>query len=84
MTDCTFCGTSLKLGTGKMYVKKEGTIYFFCSNKCEKNMLKLGRNPRFVKWTKAYHVEKEIVKSGGKEKLKKEKEALKEKAKAKK
>jgi len=23
-------------GTGKMYVKKDGTVYFFCSSKCEK------------------------------------------------
>ena len=26
-----------------MYVKKDGTIYLFCSSKCEKNRIKLGR-----------------------------------------
>jgi large subunit ribosomal protein L24e len=37
-------------GTGKMFVKKDGSTLFFCSSKCEKNMLKLGRSPRNVKW----------------------------------
>jgi len=37
-----------------MYVKDDGTIYFFCSSKCRKNMLKLKRDPRKLKWTKKY------------------------------
>jgi large subunit ribosomal protein L24e len=41
-------------GTGTMYVKVDGTIYNFCSMKCEKNLLKLGRAPRYLKWTKAF------------------------------
>jgi large subunit ribosomal protein L24e len=48
---CSFCGNSIPHGTGKMYVKTSGEIYYFCSNKCEKNMLKLRRVPRRVKWT---------------------------------
>jgi large subunit ribosomal protein L24e len=39
-------------GTGKMFVKKDGTIFFFCSSKCQNNH-KLGRVPRRVPWTKA-------------------------------
>jgi len=39
-------------GRGIMYVKRDGTVYYFCSSKCEKNMLKLRRNPRKVKWVK--------------------------------
>lgn len=39
-------------GTGKMYVKKDGAVYFFCSSKCEKNKIKLNRVPRKVKWVK--------------------------------
>ncbi len=35
-----------------MLVKKTGKILFFCSNKCEKNMLKLRRKPARFKWTK--------------------------------
>jgi large subunit ribosomal protein L24e len=37
-------------GTGKMYVKVSGQILYFCSMKCEKNLLKLGRIPREHKW----------------------------------
>lgn len=37
-----------------MYVRRDGRIFYFCSGKCEKNMLKLKRNPRKLKWTKKY------------------------------
>ncbi|HXY87834.1 MAG TPA: 50S ribosomal protein L24e [Candidatus Acidoferrales bacterium] len=47
---CSFCGGFVELGTGKMYVRREGTIYFFCSSKCENNHM-LGRIPRRVAWT---------------------------------
>ena len=46
-------------GTGKLYSKIDGTTYYFCSKKCEKNQLKLKRNPVRVKWTNAYHKVKE-------------------------
>ncbi len=39
-------------GTGKMFVKRDGTIFYFCSTKCQNNQ-KLGRVPRRVAWTKA-------------------------------
>ena len=57
---CSFCGHEIEPGTGKMYVLKDGTVYYFCSSKCQKNMLKLNRIPRKVRWTKAYRKEKEI------------------------
>jgi len=38
-------------GTGTMYVQKTGDTLFFCSSKCEKNMLTLGRKPRTTRWT---------------------------------
>jgi len=41
-------------GTGKRYIKKDGSVLFFCSSKCEKNY-KLGRDPRKLKWTYVYH-----------------------------
>lgn len=47
---CSFCNREIEPGTGKMFVKRDGTIFHFCSSKCEKNMLKLGRLPRKVKW----------------------------------
>lgn len=48
---CSFCSFEIPSGTGKMFVKKDGKIFYFCSTKCEKNMLKLGRKPRNVRWT---------------------------------
>ena len=49
---CTFCGEKIEPGTGKMYVKKDGTIIYFCSSKCQNNF-RLGRVPRRVEWTAA-------------------------------
>jgi len=50
MANCSFCGKEIKPGTGKMYVKKDGTVLWFDTNKCEKNMIKLKRISRNVKW----------------------------------
>lgn len=54
MVKCSFCGETLEQGTGKMYVLKEGKILYFCAMKCEKNMLKLKRKARNLKWTNEY------------------------------
>ncbi len=51
---CSFCGEEIEVGTGKMYVRRDGRVFYFCSGKCEKNMLKLKRNPRKLKWTRKY------------------------------
>ncbi|MCD6105798.1 MAG: 50S ribosomal protein L24e [Thermoplasmata archaeon] len=51
---CAFCGREIPPGRGIMYVKTDGTVLFFCSSKCRKNYLKLGRKPRKIKWTAAY------------------------------
>ena len=51
---CSFCGNEIEPGTGKMFVRKDGTVLYFCKNKCQKNMLKLKRIPRWEKWTKHY------------------------------
>lgn len=53
---CSFCGNKIEPGTGKMFVRRDGTILFFDKSKCEKNYLKLGREPRKVLWTN-YHIE---------------------------
>jgi len=37
-----------------MYVKNDGTILWYCSNKCRKNSLKLRRDSRKLKWTDHY------------------------------
>jgi ribosomal protein L24E len=36
-----------------IYVKKDGTIYWFCASKCRKNSLGLSREGRRQKWTPA-------------------------------
>jgi large subunit ribosomal protein L24e len=60
---CSFCGVEIEPGTGKMYVKKDGTVFLFCSNKCDKNMIDLRRVPRNVEWTKAYAAKKLLLNS---------------------
>ena len=47
---CTFCNENIEAGTGVMFVKNDGKVFYFCSKKCEKNMLKLRREPKNVKW----------------------------------
>jgi len=47
---CSFCGKFLEPGTGKLFVKKDGSTYYFCSSKCENNF-DLGRLPRRTVWT---------------------------------
>ncbi|KCZ71894.1 ribosomal protein L24E [Candidatus Methanoperedens nitroreducens] len=49
---CSFCGVAIEQGTGKLYARKDGTVFYFCSSKCQRN-LNLGRIPRKVRWTEA-------------------------------
>jgi large subunit ribosomal protein L24e len=58
MSKCSFCNNTLEPGTGVMYVTKVGKILYFCSSKCRKNMLILGRDPKKLKWTGFYKREK--------------------------
>lgn len=51
---CSFCKNEMEPGTGMMFVKNDGSIFYFCTSKCEKNQFKLGHVPREMKWTKAY------------------------------
>jgi len=59
MAKCTFCGEFIEKGTGKMYVKVDGKILYFCSSKCEKNMLKLKRKPITTRWSRRFTKYKE-------------------------
>ena len=49
---CSFCGEVIDPGTGKMFIRRDGAIFYFCSSKCENNA-GLGRVPRRVRWTQA-------------------------------
>lgn len=57
---CTFCGVEIEPGTGRMYVKKDGVTYQFCSSKCFKNLVELRRVPRRTTWTRYYEREKQV------------------------
>jgi large subunit ribosomal protein L24e len=58
--ECSFCGRDIEKGTETVYVTNKGKASYFCSRKCEKNILKLGRKARKVKWTEEYRAEKSI------------------------
>ena len=57
---CSFCGAPIEPGTGKMFVKKDGSVLLFDSNKCYKNMIELKRVPRTTEWTDKAKSEKAI------------------------
>lgn len=50
---CSFCSKELPKGKGMIFVQPTGKTFYFCSKKCEKNLLKLGRDPRKFKWANA-------------------------------
>lgn len=52
--DCTFCGSTIEPGTGRMFVKRDGTVHNFCSKKCYKNLVELKRVPRRTRWSQRY------------------------------
>ena len=54
MTKCVFCGDEAHFFQGVNRIKNDGVVDFYCSQKCQKNALKLGRDKRKVKWTEAY------------------------------
>lgn len=37
-----------------MFIRKDGTVFLFCSHKCQTNLLKLRRVPRWTPWTQAF------------------------------
>lgn len=55
---CTFCGTNIQKGTGKMFVKNTGEVYYFDKSKCQKNFF-MGREKKKLKWTKEKKSKKE-------------------------
>jgi len=47
---CSFCHQTIRLGTGLLYAKNDGKLFYFCSGKCQKNMINLKR--KSVRWVK--------------------------------
>jgi len=53
MARCSFCTEVLRDGRGKMFVKTDGRIFYFCNSKCEKNW-KMKREGKKTKWTRSF------------------------------
>jgi len=55
---CSFCAAEIEPGTGTMFVKRDGTIFHFCTSSCRKQQLHLGRVGHRLKWTRAHALKK--------------------------
>jgi len=48
MPKCVYCGKMYDVPKGLTLVMKDGTINYFCSSKCKKNMLMKRRKVRWI------------------------------------
>ncbi|MCD6590758.1 MAG: 50S ribosomal protein L24e [Candidatus Aenigmarchaeota archaeon] len=46
---CSMCKNEMPKGKGKMFVKNDGKILYFCSSKCQRNWF-MGRAKKGLRW----------------------------------
>lgn len=60
---CSFCAAEIEPGTGSMFVKRDGTVFHFCTGSCRKQQLHLGRVGHRLKWTRAHALKRSAEQS---------------------
>jgi len=50
---CSFCGGKVPEGKGKMFVKNDGKVHYFCNSKCQKSW-RMGRPGKKTRWTETF------------------------------
>jgi len=55
---CSFCAGEVEPGTGTMFVKRDGSVFWFCTSSCRKQQLHLGRVGHRLKWTRAHTIKR--------------------------
>lgn len=55
---CSFCAGEIEPGTGQLFVKRDGSLYAFCSSSCRKQQLGLGRVGHRLRWTHAHELKR--------------------------
>jgi large subunit ribosomal protein L24e len=55
---CSFCAGEIEPGTGQLFVKRDGSLYAFCSSSCRKQQMGLGRVGHRLRWTRAHELKR--------------------------
>jgi len=49
MPKCVYCGKMYEFPRGLSFITKDGTVHYFCSSKCKKNMQMKRRKVNWVR-----------------------------------